>query len=80
MVPFPDAAAQIPADVVLIGNVDPVSTMLFGTPEKVRQDTRALMDAMREFPNFLVSTGCDLPAETPIANIAAMVETVKAYG
>jgi hypothetical protein len=29
----------------------------------------ALLDAMAPYPNFVLSTGCDLPAETPLANI-----------
>ncbi len=79
VVDLPRIAREIPGDVVLIGNVDPVGTMLQGTPEKVRHDTLALLDAMAEHENFILSTGCDLPAETPVANIVELVRTTRAW-
>ena len=78
-VSIPQAAQRVPGDVVLIGNVNPVTTMLQGDRLKVRRDTAALLDAMREHENFIMSTGCDLPAETPLENIVELVETTKAY-
>lgn len=79
LVNMPEIAARIPEDIVLIGNVDPVGTMLRGDRAKVHRDTTALLHAMRDFDNFILSTGCDLPAETPIGNIAELVQTTKAY-
>lgn len=32
------------------------------------------IEAMRAYPNFVLSTGCDLPPETPLANIQAFME------
>jgi len=78
-VSIPHAAQCVPGDVVLIGNVNPVTTMLQGDRLKVRRDTTALLDAMREHENFIMSTGCDLPAETPLPNIVELVETTKAH-
>jgi len=75
-----EVVSRMPEDVVLIGNIDPVGTMLRGNPEKVRQDTQRLMEEMHGIRNFIVSTGCDLPAEVPIENIEAMVRTVKEAG
>jgi MtaA/CmuA family methyltransferase len=80
LVSLPAIAPRVPEDVVLIGNVDPVGTMLQGDRAGVHQATTALLHAMREHENFIMSTGCDLPAETPIANIAQLVQTTKAYG
>lgn len=79
MVNFPQIAKTVPKDIVLIGNIDPVTTMLQGTPEKVRQDTMELLKAMAPFQNFIPSTGCDLPAETPIENVAEFVRVVKSW-
>ena len=76
-VDLPRVAPAVPRDVVLIGNVDPVVTMLQGDRAKVRADTTALLTAMRDYDNFIPSTGCDLPSDTPIANIVEFVETVK---
>lgn len=79
MVNFPAVVQRIPGDVVLIGNINPTATMLFGSRQKVRTETTALLEAMDPYDNFIMSTGCDLPANTPIENIVEMVQTVKAY-
>ena len=79
MVNLPSVAREIPSDVVLIGNVDPVSVMLRGDRVKVRQETVALLNAMAGHENFILSTGCDLPAETPLENIAELVRATKAW-
>lgn len=80
LVDLPALAARTPEEVVLIGNVDPVGTMLQGTREDVRRDTLELMEAMAPHDNFIVSTGCDLPAETPVENVAEFVRTVIEKG
>jgi len=59
----------MPEDVVLVGNVDPVSVMVQSSPEQVASATRALLETMAPYANFILSTGCDLPPETPLANI-----------
>jgi uroporphyrinogen decarboxylase len=79
LVDLPKIATTIPKDVVLIGNVDPVGSLLQGDRAKVRRDTIALMESMRPHDNFIVSTGCDLPPETPLENILEFVETAKTF-
>jgi uroporphyrinogen decarboxylase len=79
LVNLPKIAEMVDKDMVLIGNVNPVSTMLQGDCQKVRRDTLALMESMRKYDNFIVSTGCDLPPETPLENILEFVETAKAF-
>ena len=79
LVSIPKIAPNIPKDIVMIGNVNPTTTMLFGSREDVRKETTALLDAMNSYDNFVMSTGCDLPANTPIENIVELVETTKAY-
>ena len=75
-----EAAKRVPEDVVLIGNIDPVWTMLNGDVRSVRKDALRLMEMMAGHKNFIVSTGCDVPAETPLENIAELVRTVKNAG
>lgn len=73
-VSLPAIAARVPSDVVLIGNVNPTAVMVDEPPERVYAATRELVEAMRPYPNFVLSTGCDLPPETPLANIQAFME------
>jgi uroporphyrinogen decarboxylase len=74
---FPEIARRVPPDVVLIGNVDPVRVMVNEGPEGVRDAVRQLLRDMEPYPHFILSTGCDLPPETPLENIAAFVEEGK---
>ncbi|MBN1590472.1 MAG: uroporphyrinogen decarboxylase family protein [Pirellulales bacterium] len=79
LVDLPAVAPRVPSDVVIMGNVDPVSVMLQGNREKVRRATTELMEAMRGYDNFLISTGCDLPPETPLENIVELVQTARRF-
>jgi uroporphyrinogen decarboxylase len=78
-VDLPEAAKKVPADVVLIGNLDTVSVLLEGTPQYVREKTSELLESMRPYPNYVVSSGCDLSYATPTENIVAMLETVREF-
>ena len=71
---FPATAAQIPEDVILVGNVDPVAVMSQRSPDDVRAAADHLLTRMAPYPNFILSTGCDLPPETPLENIQALMD------
>ena len=74
-----DMLRQMPGDVLTMGNVDPVSAIRNGTPEKVRQDTLAIMDACCKYPNFLISSGCDIPPAAPWENIDVFFAAVEEF-
>ena len=76
---LPAAAKRIPAEVVLIGNVSPIGAMLTGKPCEVESEVKQLLQSMDSFPNFILSTGCDLPQETPAENIHAFMEAGRNY-
>ena len=62
---------DVPPTALAMGNFDPVSLFKDGTPEQMRRAVHALLDKMRPFPNFVLSSGCDTPPHTPQANIEA---------
>jgi uroporphyrinogen decarboxylase len=70
---------RIPADTVVMGNVDPAGVLCFGTPETVRAETLALMERCAQYPNFVVSSGCDIPPRTPFSNIDAFFAAVEEF-
>ncbi|MCX5867432.1 MAG: uroporphyrinogen decarboxylase family protein [Proteobacteria bacterium] len=76
-VDLPAAAKKLPSDLVLIGNLHPVEVMVELSQGEVREKTRSLLSAMSGFPNFILSSGCDLPPETPIENIHALVQIAR---
>ncbi len=71
--------AQMPADALVMGNVDPSSVFFSGTPETVRQQTLAVLNACAGHPNFLPSSGCDIPPTTPWENIDAFFRTIREF-
>jgi uroporphyrinogen decarboxylase len=74
MVDLPEVAKRVPADVAVIGNLDTVRVMIELTPNQVYRTTQGLLEAMAPYPNFILSTACDLPAETPLENIHALMD------
>ena len=70
---------KLPADTVTMGNVDPAGVLCFGTSETVKTETKALLDTCAKYPNFIVSSGCDIPPHTPWENINAFFETVDQF-
>jgi MtaA/CmuA family methyltransferase len=67
-------AEHVSEDVILVGNIDPVDVMAQGRPDDVRAAVDHLLKRMHPYPNFILSTGCDLPPETPLANIQALMD------
>lgn len=79
MVSLPEAARRLPSDVVLIGNLDTIEVMNQSTPNQVYRAATDLITAMSPYPNFVLSTACDLPAETPLENIHAMMDAARGW-
>lgn len=75
-----DVLAHVPGDVLVMGNIDPAGQFLNGTPESVRRETRALLETCCPgHPNFVISSGCDIPPASRWENIDAFFAAVQAY-
>jgi uroporphyrinogen decarboxylase len=61
------------------GNIDPVNVLLFGTPEDVEQHVDAIMSKLAGRGRFILGSGCDVPSDTPTANIEALVRAGRRY-
>lgn len=68
-----------PADVLVMGNVDPAGQICNGTPESVRAATLHVMESCSHAPNFCISSGCDIPPHSPWANIDAFFNAVEEF-
>ena len=67
----------IPKEIALIGNLDPVKIFLQSTPDEVAESTRSLKDNMKDVDNFILSSGCDIPLDTPLENIEAFMKAAR---
>lgn len=70
---------NMPEDVLVMGNVDPAGTLRNGTPEKVREETLGIMEKCCSHPNFVISSGCDIPPATPWENLDAFFAAVEEF-
>ncbi len=74
-----EALKACPSDLMVMGNIDPVGVLQQGTPEKVKAETLALLEATSAWHNFVLSTGCDAPPHVPFENISAFYESLDEY-
>lgn len=70
---------HIPADVIAAGNVDPAGQFKNGTKESVKASTKEIMEKCCKYPNFVISSGCDIPPLSKWENIDAFFEAVHEY-
>ncbi len=67
--------ALVPVNILAFGNINPV---LFrnGSTIEIKDRTSELLSAMKNYPNFVLSSGCDIPPGTPLENIDAFFEAL----
>jgi uroporphyrinogen decarboxylase len=64
---------------LVLGNIDPVSVLAHGSEDNVRRIVGERLRQTAQHPNHILSSGCDLPSSTPLANIDAMFQTVEEF-
>ena len=69
----------IPSDKLVMGNVSPSEQFREGTPESVRAATLAVLEKCGSAPNFILSSGCDIPPASPLENIDAFFAAAKEF-
>lgn len=74
-----DALRECPADVLVMGNLDPVGIFRNATPQQMETVTRDLLNRAAGYPNFVISSGCDTPPQVPFENIEAFYKTVEEF-
>jgi uroporphyrinogen decarboxylase len=70
---------QVDKNILVLGNIDPVSILRNATPEIVYAETFKLLEKTKDYNNFIISSGCDIPPNTPLSNIDAFFEALEAY-
>lgn len=75
------AKEKVGEKVCLLGNVKPAETLYKGTPEMVRAEVREIIEKAGDNPRgLIVSSGCEVPFNTPHENIAALIDATRIYG
>ncbi|MDO4477861.1 MAG: uroporphyrinogen decarboxylase family protein [Lachnospiraceae bacterium] len=80
MVDMGDMLKRADHKICMMGSLSPADKMLLGNPDAVYAEATRLLNLGRENGGgFLLSTGCDLPAGSPLANILAMRKAVEDF-
>ncbi len=77
LAPMADGRREMGEGQVLCGNIDPVRVLRDGTPESVYE---AVAECHREAGGrFIVGAGCEVPRDTPPANVQAMARFAREH-
>ena len=80
-VPIGFAKELIQPYMPLVGNVDPVETMILGTPEDVDKAVKhCIKEAYDSKNGYILCTGCDLNGNIPLENLDAFMNAARKYG
>lgn len=75
---LPAALAAVPPEIVICGNLDPAGVFCQPSPDEATARTRELMVQTAAYRNYVVSSGCDIPANAPLANLDAFFASAAA--
>ncbi|MEW6409850.1 MAG: uroporphyrinogen decarboxylase family protein [Nitrospirota bacterium] len=78
-VDFKKAVREMGNKVSLLGQVDVVQTMLEGSVEQVKKETREALDIGTKAKGFMLSGACVVPKDTPKENFRAFIDTWKDF-
>ncbi len=74
-----EMCSKVPADTLVLGNIDPSGEFRYGTPESIRQATLGLLQKCAKHPNFIISSGCDIPPMSKWENIDAFFAAMDEF-
>ena len=72
-----DAKARLGNRVFIKGNIDPVNTILRGTPDECYRDARERLTIGAPGGGYILSTACSVPPHAPPANILQLVRAAE---
>jgi uroporphyrinogen decarboxylase len=74
-----DVLAVAPNDAIIMGNIHPVHEFNYGTPASIKKATLDLLEKCGKFHQFVISSGCDIPAQSKLENIDAYFMAINQY-
>ncbi|MBX7244384.1 MAG: uroporphyrinogen decarboxylase family protein [Candidatus Sumerlaeaceae bacterium] len=75
-----DAVQTLGKRVFIKGNLDPVNTLLMGTPDDVMAASRERIETAGPGGAYILSTACSVAPAAPPENVAKLREAVETYG
>lgn len=73
------ALKECPNTTLVMGNLDPVTLFKLSDDKTVYNETYRLLELTRDYSNFVISSGCDIPPQVPLSNIDAFYQAISDY-
>ncbi len=70
---------EVPNNILVMGNLDPVGAFKMSSAAEMNTLTTNLLRETINFPNFIISSGCDTPPGVPAENIKAFFESIDNF-
>ncbi|MBR6311808.1 MAG: uroporphyrinogen decarboxylase family protein [Oscillospiraceae bacterium] len=67
----------LPDDVIVMGNISPSAVFMCDSTDKMALDTQTLLRQCMIHDNFMISSGCDIPAKTQLENVDKFFEVIN---
>ena len=74
------AKAALNGKAFIKGNIDPVHTLLNGTPERIREDVRWRLEVAAPGGGYILSTACSVAPKTPPEHIELLIQLAEEFG
>lgn len=74
------ALNQVSEGTLVAGNLDPTSVFQADSPDQVTAAVHQHLGRFSSRPNFLLSSGCDLPRQTPLVNLESFFDAARSAG
>jgi len=76
-----EARERVGDRVTLMGNIRPCQTLLEGTPEQIEAEVIECLRRAGSSPRgYLLATGCEVPLNTPVEGLRAMMRAGERWG
>lgn len=70
---------KFPSDKIVMGNIAPADQFFSGTPETMKKAVFDLLEECSCYPNFVISSGCDIPPMSKWENIDTYFASIKEF-
>jgi len=70
---------KIPKNILVMGNIDPAGEFASGSQTSIYEATVNLLNKLGKYPNFVLSSGCDIPAHAKWENIHSFYKALEDF-
>ncbi|MDQ7051727.1 MAG: uroporphyrinogen decarboxylase family protein [candidate division KSB1 bacterium] len=74
------AKQQLAGRAFIKGNIDPVNTLLMGTPESIAEDVRWRIEVGKPGGGYILSSACSVAPRTPPEHLKMLADLAETYG